>query len=179
MTNYLKVTQRSFKNWCYITKAWLWLIVLQWWGGQLTPAGVPQTAAWAPSLSQGAAGHQASWQPLSCCSRDSLLLLLLHGMAVVPLTGLWTALHANIRCVCVRHIQTTKLRLKWWFFSGGSFEFYERFAFFRKRLKHKLSDGLKVVDTHMCWAGSSLLYSSVRTFLHMLQFSLSCLQDVA
>ena len=84
--------------------------------------------------------------------------------------------HTVCVCVCEAHTDN-KVKVKmmiffWW-------KFWVLFAFFRKRLKHKLSDGLKVVDTHMCWAGSSLLYSSVRTFLHMLQFSLSCLQDVA
>lgn len=61
-------------------------------GGALTPAGLPPTAAWAFSPSQGVPGHQASWQPLSCSSSESLFLLLLQGMAVVPFTELEKAL---------------------------------------------------------------------------------------
>ncbi len=81
---------------CNPPKFWLLDCFLQWGRASLTPAGDPQTAAWASSLSQGAAGHQASWQPLSCSRSVSLLLLLLHGMAVVPLTEEWTALQTDV-----------------------------------------------------------------------------------
>lgn len=63
-----------------------WVIFARTKEGGLTPVGLPQTAAWAFSPSQGVRGHQASWQPLSCSSSDSLLVLPLHGMAVVPFT---------------------------------------------------------------------------------------------
>lgn len=63
----------------------------------LTPAGVPQITEWAFSLSHGALGHQASWQHLSFSRRDSFLLLVLHGIAVVPLTWLWTALDKSMQ----------------------------------------------------------------------------------
>lgn len=72
-----------------------------------TPAGVPQIAAWAPSLSQAPLGHQASWQPFSWSSSDSFLLLLLHGMAVVPLTELWTALDTNTLTYFCLHLWTS------------------------------------------------------------------------
>lgn len=87
----------------------------EWVGGVLTPAGLPHRASWACFPFQSVPGHQASWQALSCSSSDSLFLLLLHGMAVVPFTELETALetthgqiqiHVTLSCDLIRDQST-------------------------------------------------------------------------
>lgn len=75
---------------------------------------------------------------------------------------------------CVSHRQTTwqqkslasrsmmeTKRLKWWFVwwkCGVLCEIFnnqtQKSIDFRKRLKHKLTGGMKMVDTYMCWSGS-------------------------
>lgn len=82
--------------------------------GVLTPAGLPQTAAWALSPSQGDLGHQASWQPLSCSNNESLFLLLLQGMAVVPFNELEKALETTQELsVHYTNLQPNKKSIHW------------------------------------------------------------------
>lgn len=159
-----------------------------------TPAGVPQRAAWASSLSQAPPGHQASWQPFSWSRNDIFLLLLLHGMAVVPLTELWTALDTNILpCTCQQIMLTARPgKLKWqrgslhvqnykkkkrFHLTSGTIIFNNQTLKPRpfQRLKHKLIGDVQIADTHMCHAGSvsSCIFPPLhcQRLLHMLQSS--------